>query len=222
MTTTASVNPFVDFLLPLSDQLDLLRHHNATTWGKRFSPELFKDVKLHTVHEQSIEDLEVLHVEGSTPGETLELLWAVIKKTHPNALRLDHVLGHRVSLCSNSRLTKNYRPGIHRVRLDLTRYWFRKGGVSPFAARRHAEMTGLKLAHGEVLSVFAWHSDLLQRMDGRIFPSMWLAGYDLRTNGKKVEVPGLLLHSEDQAPRLDSFELDSLSTFDAAPVLLES
>lgn len=218
MSGMASIDRFTDFLLPLDDQLEKLRQHNATTWENRFSLDSFE---ISSGHQQSVENLEILHIEGETPGETMELLWAAIQAAHGSALRLPHVRGDCISLCSEPGLVKTYAPGIYWVRIDLTQYWFRKGGVSSLAARRHAQAKGLKLAHGEVLSAFAWHPELLMQMDGRNFPSMRLAGYDLKVDGG-LEVPGLWLHREDNAPRLDSFELDHVDTLDAAPVILES
>lgn len=213
-----SMMRFTDFLLPLDDQLRRLRHHNTETWGNRFPLDEFD---ICSGRKQSVKDLEILHVEGENPSETMALLWAAIEAEHPEALRFEHVRADRVALCSESGLVKTYAPGIYRVRINLISYWFGgKGGASSLVARKHAQASGVKLAHGEVLSAFAWHPDLLRQMDGRNFPFMRLAGYDLTVEGG-VEVPGLRLHREGDAPLLSSYELDHPAEFDAAPVILE-
>jgi hypothetical protein len=176
---------FADFqplLSSLDDQFQRIREFNHEFWGNALPPAALDNVDTATDHVQSVDDLEVLHVELGSPATTLDLWWTVIAQTQPRSSRwLGAVLDDEHLRLAES--AAHYAPGIHRVRINLVANWCPATGRTVAQARAQARSRGQWLAHSEALAAFGLHPALLERVDGDALPFVDLAGFELRVPG---------------------------------------
>jgi hypothetical protein len=170
-------------LLPLGDQLTRLRGYNQRFWDNRVTNEQFAAVDTSSDHTQSVDDLEIFHVEFGSLEETVEMWWKVLVGTQPKnwrwgELKLDP---EHLGLGAN---TKSYEPGIHRVRINLVAHWEPEDGPTIEEVREQAKGTGEILAHSEVLSAYGLHPGLLQEQDGENLPYSDMPGFEVTVPGK--------------------------------------
>lgn len=185
----AGLDRYNHLLLSLSDQRVRLRRYNAMYWGNRLTAEQLASVDTSSDHTQSVDDLEMFHVEFRSYKETVEMWWKVYVGEQPYAqdgpkYNLDR---KHLCLCPN---TANYEPGISRVRINLVAHWEPKNGRTLNEVRDYAKITGEVLAHTEVLSAYGIHYELLREQDGENLPYSELAGTVVTIPGKSM--PGTL------------------------------
>ncbi len=183
---------FKKLLLPLDKQLEKIRYHNENTWNGAI-PELWLErVDVSSDHKQSVTDLELLHVEGHSADNTVAMLWSAIVAETPDLEHKIKMPPEPLRLHAPELLTPHHtRPCIRKVRLDLVAHWDKKIGQGLGAKEIRGDFHPVPqevFAHGEVLSALAWHPGLIYRMDGKNFPFMDLAGYDLKVN-EETRIP---------------------------------
>ncbi len=216
-TSTFELGPY---LLPLARQLERIRHYNATFWNGFLSDRELESLDIRSRHRQAINDLEILHVEGKTPAETVFMHWTVIAATQPKVYRPKKVQFSSFSLREGAPI-RAYEPGIHRVRVNLIANWTPTEGRTLAEVLKFAPKKGREFAHGEVLSTFSLHDELLRQMDGEAFPFMELAGYSLGAGGS-VGVPVLRWERSESLVGLFPDWEDHSTRHYAAPVVLQA
>ncbi len=208
-----------EHLLSLEEQMDRLRHLNATVWDKCFSKRKLDSICTESAHKQSVDDLEILHADCGNPHDTLELHWAAIAATQPKFYHPRYIQADQLKLLADRSLVWEYVHGIHIVHIDLTAHW-KAGKARSVKTVRKQVASGTVLAHGEVLSAFSLHRELFHQMDGVNFPYMDLAGYDLKVSGS-FEIPFLWWGSRGREAKLGSSLSRRITSHYAAPVVLE-
>lgn len=115
-------------LLPLEDQLQQLTELNKKLPKKLKVAASRLDLDTASNHVQSVEDLESFFIVLDTLEETIAVNWELIKLTQPAIYHSGFATD-----ADNLRLgpnTKWYKPGIHRVRINLVDNWDPENGRS--------------------------------------------------------------------------------------------
>ena len=212
-----------DKLLPLWQQLNLLKQFNILHWDNVLTDEQFAAVDTSGDHVQSVDDLEILYVDFGSPEKNIEAWWKVLVATQPNAWRWDGLKTGRKNLRLDPN-TKLYEPGIHRVRINLVAHWEPEKGRTIDEVRPQAKAAGEFLAHAEAMAAYGLHAELLQEQDGENLPYVDLTGYQATVSGDEAwtHVPYLSWGRDDRGVRLSA----SWSAYRvqgwAAPVVRES
>jgi hypothetical protein len=209
-------------LLSLGDQLERLRRYNAKYWDNRLTDEQLAAVDTSSDHTQSVDDLEILHVDFGSPEQNVEMWWKVIVGTQPKNWRWDELKLDPEHLSVLSRNTKTYEPGIHRVRINLVAHWEPEDGRTIEEVREGAKGTDEILAHSEVMSAYGLHDALLREQDGENLPYSDMSGFEVTVPGDSS--PCALCVSWDpflRKARLHAYWVDNRDQGWAAPVLRE-
>lgn len=220
------VDPFFRYahlLLSLEDQLKLIDRFNTELWDHALTDDQFAAIATASNHAQAFGNIEVLHVELGSPMETFEAWAKVLQASHPNFWRGNSINpGYKIRLLRGN--TVKYESGIHRVCLDLGAHWEPENGRTVDEVRIQAKAAKEKLAHGEGLSAYGLHSDLLQKTDGTNLPYPDLAGYEVKASGDSEwrDAPYLDWDAGDRKANLNSDWTDDRYQYDSAPVVRES
>jgi hypothetical protein len=169
---------YARLLMPLAVQLERLHHYNRRFWGACLTKEQLAGVDTSSNHVQRVDDLEILHVEFSSPNETVRMWWRAILAVQIRCPRHEDpiFLGTR-----NLRLAPGayrYEPGIHRVRINLTALWEPDFGLTIDEARSKAATDAETLCAAEPLSAYGLHHWLLRQVDGKSLPYAQMAGFE--------------------------------------------
>lgn len=223
---------FAPYLLDMEAQLQRLQVFNRRFWNNQLTNEQFEAVARQIeyidaevgLRSQRIDDLQILYVDFGSPEQTVEMWWKAIAGTQPNAWRWDGLQTDaehlRLAVC-----TKQYKPGIHRVRINLVANWETQHGRSVNDVReRNNAQTGQFLAHAEVLAAYGLHDELLQQMDGQNLPYADLAGYEATVPGGDpwTDCPSLDWAWFPRGVRLGAGWAGGVNRRWAAPVVWES
>jgi hypothetical protein len=216
------VEPYGNHLLSLDEQLVRIRDYNALYWDGRFSDEELLAISTESSHTQGIDDLEILHVEFGSLAETIEMWWKVFVGEQPAYWRWDEFKPDPKHLRLN-RNTRSYKPGIHRVRIDLVAHWQPDTGRTLEEVRQRAKGRDEVLAQTEVMSAYGIHSELLREQDGKNLPYSDIPGTEVMIPGDEA-LAGCLYLRWDPGHRLvglDAHGVDDGYTIWSAPVLRE-
>lgn len=215
---------FSHLLLPLDEQLALLREYNEKYWGGALTEDMFAAVDTESDHAQRVEDLELLYVEFGSPKETFENWVAVWKGEQPGFWRGDSLSdGYKIRRLAKN--TRKYPVGIHRIHINLAANWSPKQGRSVDDVRDWLKGdTRDKLAHGEVFAAYALHTELLQKTDGTNLPYFDAAGYEVKLSGDSEwrSVPYGYWSAVNSKAYVRSYSTDGRLQRYAAPVVRES
>lgn len=219
-------NPFDAYtskLLPLWQQLNLLKQFNVLHWDNILTEEEIDAVDTSSDHVQSVDDLEILYVDFGSAEKNIEMWWRVLVANQPNNWRWDGLKTDP----ENLRLTPNtkaYEPGIHRVRINLVAHWEPENGRTIDEVREQAKQTDEILAHAEVLAAYGLHAALLQEQDGENLPYADMPGFQATVPGREAwaHVPYLFWNRDDRKVQLSAFWSGSRPQYWAAPVVRES
>ena len=215
---------YVPMLLSLDEQQELLVRYNREYWGSRFTYEQLHELSVDTTrdHVQSVDDLEILHVEFGSIEETVEMWWKVFVGEQPDSWRWDGLKLDTEHIRFSPNTTK-YEPGVHRVRINLVAHWEPEDGRTVDEVRKQASDTHEILAHSEVLSAYGLHSALLREQDGDNLPYADMAGYEATVPGGDAwrYVPCLDWSRFNRRVGLDAYWSGNRIQRWAAPVLRE-
>jgi hypothetical protein len=208
-------------LLPLLQQLNLLKKFNTIHWDNILLQEQFAAVNTSGDHVQSVDDLEILYVDFGSPKKNVEAWWKVLMGTQPNAWRWDGLKTDPGNLRLDPN-AKSYEPGIYRVRINLVAHWEpEKGGRTIDEVRPQAKAAGEFLAHAEAMAAYGLHAELLQEQDGGNLPQVDLAGYQATIPGRGAWalVPCLSWDRGGREVRLNARWSGGRDRYWAAPVV---
>lgn len=172
-------------LLPLLQQLNLLKQFNILHWDNVLTNGQFAAVNTSGDHVQSVDDLEILYVDFGSPNKNVEAWWKVLIGTQPNAWRWDHLKTDPRNLRLDPN-AKSYEPGIYRVRINLVAHWEPEKDRTIDEVRSEAKAAGEFLAHAEAMAAYGLHAELLQEQDGENLPQVDLAGYQATIPGDEA------------------------------------
>jgi hypothetical protein len=152
-------------ILPLQDQLDVLRAHNEQHWDNHFSEADFAGIDTSLDDgAQNLERATVVHAEFETPGWTF-VNWqkAYFRSqaglVHWNSIVVDPPNPDRY-VRPHKDIARRYAPGLHVVQLDVTRHGDKYERRPITQIRAEAAKTGEILAHAEVLSLLGLNAAL--------------------------------------------------------------
>ena len=214
---------YAGLLLPLSEQVKLLGQYDNDYWGGRIRRKIkLFEIDTTSDHVQSVDDLEILHVEFGSIEETVEMWWKVFVGEQPDSWRWDGLKLDTEHIRFSPNTTK-YEPGVHRVRINLVAHWEPEDGRTVEEVRKQASDTHEILAHSEVLSAYGLHSALLREQDGENLPYADMAGYEATVPGKDAwqRVPYLRWDRFGRQVGLSAYWSDYRFQKWAAPVLSE-
>lgn len=220
---TPLVRDFAQFshlLHSLDEQKSLLLGLNEQLPKEQQVPLSWPLTKLDTKsdHVQSVEDLEFFFVVLSTLEKTWDFNRKLIELTQPSTWGSGFGKDETKMRLDPSAVA--YKPGIHRIRINLVDNWLPERIRSVNQARSHASEEGKKLAGIEVIGAYALQDPkLLQSQDGETLPYCDLAG--LQRGYGFCQVPGFRWLRNDHKALLGLWEPDDLSAGYAAPSLRE-
>lgn len=206
-----------------------LRAYNVQYWDNRLTDEQLDSLDTSSSHVQRVYDLEFFHVQFDSLEETVEMWWRVFVGEQPDSYRWGEFKFDPEHLCLIDSNVRQYEPGIHRVRIDLTAHWERGPvtGRRIESIRKGAKDMDETLAQLEVLSAYGLHTKLFREQDGVNLPYSDMAGTDVLVPGRpRSEVNVLyvawyrLCRSAEMRPDRTGF--DNNSNGWACPVLRES
>lgn len=218
---TPSVRSFTQFaslLYSLDEQKALLLRLNGQLPKEQRLPASWL-TKLDTTsnHVQSVEDLEFFFVVLSTLEKTWNFNQKLIELTQPGIW--DSGFGKDETQMRLDPNTVAYKPGIHRVRINLVDNWLPESGRSVDQVRFHASEGGKKLAGIEVIGAYGLQDPkLLQSLDGEALPYCNLAGLQ---QGDFAHAPSLTWNRYYRRVYLFPSQSDGVYANYAAPSLRE-
>jgi hypothetical protein len=193
-----SPDRFVEYrslLLPIYQQWSLICRYNKQYWGEYFSDDELNAFrpKMEGNHEQSIEDLMILHVEFGSLQETIEMWLKVFIGEQPDHRHSKKFDGERYGLLPTHVAT--YPPKtITRVRINLVAHWDPELAHCSDDVLARAEVYDAIMAQAEVMSALGLHQWLFCSKKERA-----------RALPLRVEIPGIRLFSADSSNALTPF-----------------
>jgi len=215
---------FTPLLHSLDEQLELLKSFDAQMPKSWRIPEAwYIDLSTASSHVQSVDDLEVLFVVRGPLERTWRYNWKLIGLAQGR----DYLQPFEVDK-SHLHLDVNavaYRPGIHRIRINLIDGWSQGGPRLYRSVAKVGEDTAVdnrKLAGIEAIGAYALQNPkLLQMQDGKTLPYCYLTG--LRQGLESGNVPTLRHYSGyGYTARVEwASKKEALVTRFATPTVLE-
>ena len=214
-----SFNQFESLLYSLDEQKELLlRLNEQLPKEQRFPASWLTKLDTTSNHVQSVEDLEFFFVVLSTLEKTWNFNQKLIELTQPGIW--DSGFGKDETQMRLDPNTVVYKPGIHRVRINLVDNWLPESGRSVDQVRFHASEGGKKLAGIEVIGAYGLQDPkLLQSQDGEALPYCDLAG--LQQGDGFAQVPGFNWNRSLRKAGFYSWRSDYVDANFAAPSLRE-
>lgn len=212
---------YVQYLLSLDAQLARLRGLDETVWNGRVSAAgWFDSLNTTSEHGQRADDLEFFYVSFGSVQEDVELHWKAIAanqrvaasngglyiETGPKNLRLHST-------------ARKYKPGIHRVRINLVANWEPENGRTIVQARERVPV-GCYTAQAETLGAYELHWELLQETDGENLPRPDIAGFEYRFPGNRNFAHCPYIGRVDDEFKLGAAGVRDVDRRWAAPVVL--
>jgi len=166
---------FASLLYSLDEQKERLLRLNGQLPKEQRFPASWLTIDTTSNHVQSVEDLEFFFVVLSTLEKTWNFNQKLIELTQPGIW--DSGFGKDETQMRLDPNTVVYKPGIHRVRINLVDNWLPESSRSVDQVRFHASEGGKKLAGIEVIGAYGLQDPkLLQSQDGEALPYCDLAG----------------------------------------------
>jgi len=170
---------YQDQLLSTAEQLDVLRQYNQTHWEGHFSEDELKALDVSYEYPDPT-NMPVIHAEFESTWHTYDA-WSRVY-INSEISHLNTLPGSQRDFDSYVQLhdqTVQYEPGLHIVRMDLTRNrdTYR---TMPEAYKDVEETPGLFLAHGEVLSLVGLHRALRKAGSYVQRETPYIPGYQAR------------------------------------------
>lgn len=211
---------YADKLLSLEAQFALIRRYNVSYWDGYFSDKELGaySPKRISDHEQSVKDLEILHVQFGSLQETIEMWWKVFVGEQPGywrykSLKLD---SEHLKLLDSNVATYPAKT-ITKVRINLVSLI----GLEDEEVREWASESGGTLAQAEVMSAYGLHTALFREQDGGNLPYSYMAGMPLTfASGSEPYALYVYWLSAVREARLDVHRASSCNWYYSAPTIL--
>jgi|GEM_PF-3556508 len=188
---------FESELLTTEAQLDLLRDYNERYWGGELAESQFQATPVDD-QPQTLDNVHVLHAEFANPIDTIDHWRKVYMnahwgrgEVHWNSLPPTKYLGEQLRLLDPAKgPIATYTPGIHLVRMDLTKDNASFDGRDEHGTfrqvrdldevRKEVDRTSMLLAHSEVLSVVGLHKAFQANGGYASEHGPYLSGYEMK------------------------------------------
>ena len=223
-----SFTHFDHLLHSLDDQKSILQLRNSESEifnepGLQIPWSWLRELDTKSDHVESVEDLEFFFVVLNTLEDTWNFNQKLIELAQPHIVRSrisrpDFALDETQMRLDPSAVV--YKPGIHRVRINLVDNWLPNGASSVNQVRLRASDGGKKLAGIEAIGAYGLQDPrLLHWQDGARLPYCSLAG--LQQGDDFADTPSFNWIDNQCVVHFMSFESDYVAQRYAFPSLRE-